>query len=51
MVPPPRASYARLEDEDLTKFEAILGKKNVQTDDLDPYNTDFLKAYKGNVLL
>ncbi|VDK31280.1 unnamed protein product [Gongylonema pulchrum] len=46
--PLPRASYACLEDKDLTHFEAIVGSRDVQTDDLDPYNIDFLKAYKGS---
>ncbi|VDK45564.1 unnamed protein product [Anisakis simplex] len=44
---PQRANYALLHDSDLSFFDRIVGKENVRTDDLDPYNTDFLKAYKG----
>ena len=43
----PRAAYGYLSDQDLNVFEKALGKNGVQTDDLDPYNIDFLKAYKG----
>uniref|UniRef100_A0A915C694 D-2-hydroxyglutarate dehydrogenase, mitochondrial n=1 Tax=Parascaris univalens TaxID=6257 RepID=A0A915C694_PARUN len=37
-----------IEDNDLSVFEKILGKNNVLTEDLDPYNTDFLHIYKGS---
>lgn len=50
VVPPPRANYAVLQDCDLSFFEKLIGKKNVRTDDIDPFNTDFLKAYKGILL-
>lgn len=48
MPAPPRADYSVLSDDDLKHFERILGGRNVQTDDLDPFNTDFLRAYKGS---
>ncbi|VDM96942.1 unnamed protein product [Thelazia callipaeda] len=35
---PPRAQYAYLEDSDLRKFDTLLGSKNVQIHDLDPFN-------------
>ncbi|VDM47763.1 unnamed protein product [Toxocara canis] len=44
----PRDNFSVLEDSDLSAFEKILGNNNVQTDDLAPYNTDFLHIYKGN---
>ncbi|KHN73046.1 hypothetical protein Tcan_01853 [Toxocara canis] len=43
----PRGNFSVLEDSDLSAFEKILGNNNVQTDDLAPYNTDFLHIYKG----
>lgn len=48
VAPPPRAAYAILKDKDVKYFEGIVGEKNVITEDLDPFNTDFLKAYKGS---
>uniref|UniRef100_A0A0N5AT80 D-2-hydroxyglutarate dehydrogenase, mitochondrial n=1 Tax=Syphacia muris TaxID=451379 RepID=A0A0N5AT80_9BILA len=44
----PRAAYAVIDDHDLSAFEKIVGKNGVNTCDVDPYNTDFLKAYKGS---
>ncbi|VDM28890.1 unnamed protein product [Toxocara canis] len=46
---PPRANYAVLQDCDMSFFEKLLGAKKVRTDDLDPFNKDFLNAYKGTV--
>lgn len=43
----PRGKFSMIEDNDLSAFEKILGKNNVLTEDLDPYNTDFLHIYKG----
>lgn len=48
---PPRGQYSVLCDQDLNLFESIVGQKNCQTSDLDPYNTDWLKAYKGTHLI
>ncbi|KHN71677.1 putative D-2-hydroxyglutarate dehydrogenase, mitochondrial [Toxocara canis] len=45
---PPRANYAVLQDCDMSFFEKLLGAKKVRTDDLDPFNKDFLNAYKGS---
>ncbi|CAD5212593.1 unnamed protein product [Bursaphelenchus okinawaensis] len=42
-----RGDYGRLEDKDLNVFEKICGSNNVLKDDLDPYNVDFMKWYKG----
>uniref|UniRef100_F1L4I4 D-2-hydroxyglutarate dehydrogenase, mitochondrial n=1 Tax=Ascaris suum TaxID=6253 RepID=F1L4I4_ASCSU len=44
----PRGKFSVIEDNDLSAFEKILGKNNVLTEDLDPYNTDFLHIYKGS---
>ncbi|CAD5218025.1 unnamed protein product [Bursaphelenchus xylophilus] len=42
-----RGDFGRLEDKDLSAFERICGSNNVLKDDLDPYNIDFVKWYKG----
>lgn len=46
-----RGEYAVLNDQDLQSFEQIVGKQNVLTEELDTYNTDFMKWYKGLRLL
>uniref|UniRef100_A0A1I7XUT0 D-2-hydroxyglutarate dehydrogenase, mitochondrial n=1 Tax=Heterorhabditis bacteriophora TaxID=37862 RepID=A0A1I7XUT0_HETBA len=39
--------YARVVDSDLRIFESIVGAENVKTEDLDGYNRDWSKWYKG----
>lgn len=41
------SNYATLNDQDLSYFERLLEKKNVLTEDLDIYNVDWMKWYKG----
>ncbi|VDM38457.1 unnamed protein product [Toxocara canis] len=48
VVPPRRGPYAELNDGDIAQFERILGSKNVLTSDLDPYNVDWMKWFKGS---
>uniref|UniRef100_A0A914DCM2 D-2-hydroxyglutarate dehydrogenase, mitochondrial n=1 Tax=Acrobeloides nanus TaxID=290746 RepID=A0A914DCM2_9BILA len=43
-----RGDFARLVDSDITHFESIVGKENVKTTELDLYNTDWMKSFKGN---
>ncbi|KAI6183501.1 D-2-hydroxyglutarate dehydrogenase, mitochondrial [Aphelenchoides bicaudatus] len=42
-----RGEYAVLNYQDVQHFEQLIGKSNVLTEDLDPYNVDFMKWYKG----
>ncbi|VDK21736.1 unnamed protein product [Anisakis simplex] len=43
-----RGNFAVLDDSDLSVFERLIGKNNVETNDLQPYNCDFLHIYKGS---
>ncbi|KAI1726728.1 FAD binding domain-containing protein [Ditylenchus destructor] len=43
-----RKCFAQISDKDLQFFESILGRQNVKTNDLDEYNVDFMKWYKGS---
>jgi hypothetical protein len=45
-----RGDFARLVDSDITHFESIVGKENVKTTELDLYNTDWMKSFKGESL-
>lgn len=42
-----RGDFANLSNKDLKHFEGIVGKTNVLVEELDPYNIDFMKWYKG----
>ncbi|MFH4978964.1 hypothetical protein AB6A40_005673 [Gnathostoma spinigerum] len=43
-----RGDYATLTDSDLAQFERMIGKENVKTTNLDSYNCDWMKHYKGS---
>ena len=43
----PRGDYAVLTDADVSHFESILDRNSVKTTELDQYNVDFMKWYKG----
>ena len=47
IVTPRNERFARLEERDLAVFERILGRENVKTEELELYNTDWSKWYKG----
>lgn len=42
-----RADFAYLTDKDLNHFRSLIGTKNVLVEELDSYNTDWMKWYKG----
>jgi hypothetical protein len=44
---PERRDFAYLADSDLKHFESLVGKSNVLVEELDAYNVDFMKWYKG----
>ncbi|KAK0394787.1 hypothetical protein QR680_000933 [Steinernema hermaphroditum] len=46
-VVPKRAPYAVLSNRDVTFFENTVGKGNVRTEELEDYNIDWMKWYKG----
>ena len=39
--------FAQLEDKDVSIFQRILGASNVKTTDIDDFNQDWMKWYKG----
>ncbi|KAE9549905.1 hypothetical protein FO519_006889 [Halicephalobus sp. NKZ332] len=39
--------FSRLEDKDVSVFQKILGSSNVKTTEIDGYNQDWMKWYKG----
>lgn len=39
--------FATIDDSDLKFFESLLGKSSVRTNDIDDFNTDFMKWYRG----
>uniref|UniRef100_A0AC35FLV5 FAD-binding PCMH-type domain-containing protein n=1 Tax=Panagrolaimus sp. PS1159 TaxID=55785 RepID=A0AC35FLV5_9BILA len=43
-----RGSYGHLKDSDINIFEKICGKNNVKTDDLNGFNFDWMKQFRGN---
>uniref|UniRef100_A0A1I8ARF6 D-2-hydroxyglutarate dehydrogenase, mitochondrial n=1 Tax=Steinernema glaseri TaxID=37863 RepID=A0A1I8ARF6_9BILA len=47
-VIPKRAPFAVLSDKDIAFFEGTVGKGNVRTQDLEDYNVDWMKWYKGH---
>ena len=42
-----RGQFAKIEQGDLDHFRAVLGPDGVLTDDLDGYNTDWLRTVRG----
>jgi hypothetical protein len=42
-----RAGFAYLNDKDLNHFRSLIGPNNVLVEELDAYNTDFMRWYKG----
>uniref|UniRef100_A0A914ZHZ0 D-2-hydroxyglutarate dehydrogenase, mitochondrial n=1 Tax=Parascaris univalens TaxID=6257 RepID=A0A914ZHZ0_PARUN len=48
IVPPRRGTYAKVNDADIVYFERFLGKENVITKDIDEYNIDWMKWFKGS---
>ena len=42
-----RGQFANIEQGDLDHFRAVLGSDGVLTDDLDGYNTDWLRTVRG----
>lgn len=47
---PDRLDFSKLSDKEIGVFERILGKNNVIQEDLDNYNVDFMKWYKGKTI-
>ena len=39
--------FGKLEDKDVSVFQSILGASNVKTTDIDGFNEDWMKWYKG----
>ena len=42
-----RGQFSNVEERDLDHFRAVLGPDNVLTDDLEGYNTDWLRTVRG----
>ena len=42
-----RRNFKILDSNDINYFSSILETNSLQTEDLDPYNTDWMKKYKG----
>lgn len=48
-VKPTRGDFSQIEEKDLDKFKEIVSSQNVVTEkeELEKYNTDWMKKYKG----
>ena len=44
-----RGQYARLTEADVAEFRRVLGAERVLTDDLDGYNTDWMRSVRGEM--
>uniref|UniRef100_A0A915CQB6 FAD-binding PCMH-type domain-containing protein n=1 Tax=Ditylenchus dipsaci TaxID=166011 RepID=A0A915CQB6_9BILA len=44
---PQRKEFARASEQDLQHFQSIVGQYNVKTSELDEYNVDWMKWFKG----
>lgn len=42
-----RGRYSRLQSSDLSHFSRLLGSDRLLTDDLDGYNTDWMRSVRG----